>query len=66
MGFWGFAGDEVFHDPLLLCHSAGLITALTSVYQVPVTNYLWELDSTFLTFPVSFSGTAPAAPLAGK
>lgn len=51
---------------LFLCRSAGLIVLLTTVYQVYVTNYPWELDIIFLTFPALLAGIDPAATLAGK
>lgn len=51
---------------IFLCHSAGLIVLLTTVYQVYVTNYLRDPDIIFLTFPDLLAGIDPAATLAAK
>jgi len=37
-----------------------------TVYQVYVTNYPWEPDIIFLTFPDLLAGIGPAATLAAK
>lgn len=73
MGFYCSSGDgfPMIHVHfclvfLFLCHGAGLIVLLTSVYQVCVTNYPWELDMASLTPPDLLAGTDPAATLAGK
>lgn len=51
---------------LVLGRSTGLIALLMTLYQVYVTNYPWELDIIFQTFPDLLAGIDPAAILAGK